>query len=234
MKSFLIGLVVFSSTHVFASSEVPSIQVQGTCSLKVVPDRGSLSFTAENQSKNQKEASQKTTAQMNKLKEALKELKLEGVEFKNTNYSVHPVTEWEKEKLVSKGFRSSMTLEITTSDLARLGEAIQVGSEAGITNVGHLESYLSLEKSKKEYLTCLDIASDDAKAKAEQLGKKLGFRIGDVLSVDETPGASSSFPQERFMRKSINTMAASAQDATQIEAGTQQFSTTIQVRFKIK
>lgn len=232
MNYLLLGLIILSCLSTDVSAETSSVQVQGACDLKVIPDRGSLSFTSENQSKNQKEASQKTNSQMNQLKEALKELKLEGAEFKTTHYSVYPVTDWEKNKLVSKGYRSSMTLEITTSDISRLGEAIQLGSQVGITNVGSLQSYLSIEKAKKEYLNCLDIASDDAKAKAEQLGKRLGFKIGEVLSVEETPNRNSP-PSERYMMKSMNAMTTGALDATQIEVGTQQFSTNLQVKFKI-
>lgn len=212
--------------------DIPQIQVQGNCEMKVIPDRGRITFTAENQSKDQKEAVRKTNDQINKLKEAIKDLKLEDVELKNTGYNVFPVREWDKERIIEKGFRASLSLEVVTSEISRIGEAMMKGSAAGITNVGQLETFLSLEKSQKEYLKCLDIAADDAKNKALQLGKKLGFKIGDVIALNEVPNIQQPpYPMpERAMMKTMDAGAA----PTQIEAGTQQYSTNIHVTFSIK
>lgn len=200
--------------------------------MKVIPDRGMISFTAENQSKNQKDAVKKTNEQINNLKSAIESLKLSDLELKNTNYSVYPVREWEKERMVEKGYRAALTLEVTTSDIPKLGEAMMKGSSVGITNVGQLVTFLSLEKSQKEYLKCLDVAADDARAKAIQLGKKLGFKVGDVILLNEVPQIEHQPVPQRNMMKAMNDMTESA--PTQIEAGTQKFSTNIQVTFSIK
>lgn len=230
MKFFL--LLILAPLYAFADSN--GLQVQGTCNIKVTPDMGSVSFTAENQLKSQEEAVKKTTLQINKLKESLLALKLEKQELKTTSYEVSPVKEWEKDKQVDKGFRASMTVEISTSDIPRLGEALMAASKNGITNVGSMMTYLSVEKSQAEYLKCLDIASDDAFKKAQQLAKKLGFKVGDVLNLIETPMNNNS-PQpyrERILHKSLNAMSDSA--PASVDAGTQAFSTQIQVTFKIK
>lgn len=227
-----IYLIAFLPVLGFAADQHEGIQVTGSCDVKVVPDRGSVSFTAENQTKQQADAVKKTNDQMNDLKNKINALKLANIEFKTTNYSVSPVREWEKEKMVDKGVRASMTLEVTTSDIERLGDATVEASKAGLTNVGSMNLYLSLEKSQAEYLKCLDVASKDARKKADQLGSKLGFKVGDVLSVIESPAQMPGpvpYP-ERAMMKS---MRADAAPAT-VEAGTQNFSTTIQVTFKIK
>lgn len=227
MKKLLI--LIFFSTGVFAGIDVPQIQVQGNCQMKVVPDRGTITFMAENQSKDQKTAVKKTNEQINKLKKAVFDLKLQDIELKNTNYSVFPVREWEKERMVEKGYRASLTLEVTTSDIPRIGEAMMEASKVGITNVGALQTFLSLEKQQKEYLKCLDIAADDAREKARQLGRKLDFKIGDVISLNEVPNIERPVYPERAMMK-----AMADTTPTQIEAGTQQFSTNIQVTFSIK
>lgn len=231
MRITLLGLVFFSS-YSFAAMDVAQVQVQGNCEIKVVPDRGTISFTAENQSKDQKEAVKKTNDQINKLKEEITSLGLDNIELKNTNYNVYPVRDYEKEKYVDRGVRASLTLEVTTSEIAEIGEAMVKASKVGIVNVGSLMTFLSLEKSQKEYLKCLDIASDDAKNKAIQLGKKLGFKIGDVIHLSEVPNIGGPRPyQEASMMKSMS-MAEAA--PVQIEAGTQSYSTNIQVTFSIK
>ena len=229
MKSFLIiGLALV--TLMSAKADDPQIQVQGNCQMKVVPDRGTLIFTAENQSKNQKEAVKKTTEQVEKLKAQIKKLNLKDLELKNSNYNVYPVREYEKERYVDKGYKAALNLEVTTSEISRIGETMIKASDVGIINVGNLTTFLSLEKSRKEYLKCLDIAADDAREKAKQLAKRLGFKIGDVILLNEVPNIPQPFPEHRV--SAMKSMMDSA--PVQIEAGTQNYSTNIQVTFKIQ
>jgi uncharacterized protein YggE len=208
------------------------IQVQGSCDIKITPDRASVSFTAENQSKQQTESVKKTNDQMNDLKNRITALKLGNVEFKTTNYQVTPIREWEKEKMVDKGIRASMTLEVSTSQIERLGETMVEASKAGLENVGQMTTYLSIEKQQAEYLKCLDVASKDARRKADQLADKLDFKVGDVVSVIESPAQMPGpipFPERTMMKSAMRDTAP-----VSVDPGTQTFSTTIQVTFKIK
>lgn len=221
-----LALIFFSFSAIAADR---TIQVQGSCDMEVTPDKGRVTFQAENQSKDQTEAVNKTNRQINKLKEEITALKLSAVELKTTNYQVHPVKEYEKDKYVDKGTRAILALEVSSSDITKLGETLALASKIGIQNVGQLQTYLSIEKNKAEYLKCLDIASEDARKKAEQIAKKLGFKIGDVFSILESPGTSPSpTPVFALMERSAK------MDSTQVEAGTQQFSTQLQVSFLIK
>lgn len=231
MKWFLLLLI---SPCAFSAEFLQGVQVQGSCEMKVVPDRGSVSFTAENQSKDQQEAVKKTNKQINELKESLNSLKLKDSELKTTSYHVGSIKEWEKDKMVDKGIRASMTLEISTSEISRLGEAMLKASKVGIQNVGSMMTFLSLEKSQAEYLKCLDIASNDAKKKADKLASKLGFKIGSVTNVIESPQTSRQpIPYvERSMMMTKSMGAAS--DSVSVEPGSQTFSTNIQVTFQIK
>ncbi len=216
------------------ADELKGIQVQGSCDIKVTPDRGSVSFTTEHQMKDQKDAVKKTNQQMNDLKERLKKLTLDEVEFKTTNYSVTPVRDWEKDRFVDKGFKASMTIELTTSDIPRLGEAMVEGSKAGVQNVGSMVTYLSQEKTRSEYLKCLDMASDDARKKAEQLAKKLGFKVGEVLNVIESPTMQQQPPRPFFEANAMMRKSMADAAPVSVDAGTQNFSTTLQVVFAIK
>jgi uncharacterized protein YggE len=229
MNLFILTFLL--SFSVLASKDIPQIQVQGNCEVKVIPDRGRITFLAENQSKDQKEAVKKTTEQINELKEAIEELKLKNLELNNSAYAVYPVREWEKEKVIEKGFRATLSLEVTTSEISRIGEAMMKASKVGITNVGELQTFLSLEKSQDEYLKCLDIAADDAKNKAVQIGKKLGFTIGNVISINEVPMTQPP-TQIGAVMKAMSDEASVG--STQIEYSSQKFATNIQVTFSIQ
>jgi uncharacterized protein YggE len=226
-------LLLLVLSPVVMASDLRGVQVQGNCNIKVIPDRGTVSFTAENQHSDHQEAVKKTNNQINALKEKIQKLKLADNEIKTTNYSVYPVREYEKDHYVDKGTRATMTLEVTTSEIPRLGEAMIDASKAGIKNVGSLVTFLSLEKSQAEYLKCLDIASQDARKKADQLAKKLDFSVGKVLNLIESPATMAPPIMEKsFMARGMM-MDTAAAPAT-IEPGTQNYSTNIQVTFEIK
>ncbi len=233
MKRVVLFLSIASQVAMAQTApQVPQVSVQGNCDLRVIPDRGRISFSAENQSKDQKEALARTTKEINKLREELSALKLGDLELKTTASAVYPVREWEKDKLVDKGYQALMTLELTTSEITRLGEAIQKASAVGIRKTGELQTFLSLERSREEYLRCLDVAAEDAKGKAVQLGKKLGFKIGDVLFLSEVPNVPRP-AVEALMLKSASSDAVGAPPA-RIDPGSQQYTTNLQVTFSIK
>lgn len=127
----LLSLLLFCST-VFAAIEQRNVQVQGNCELKVEPDQGRITYSAENQAKDQKIAVNKTNEQINQLKEKIRAMKLEHLELKNTNYSVYPVREYGKDRYVSKGVRASLSLEVTTSNITRMGEVMVAASQIGL------------------------------------------------------------------------------------------------------
>ena len=221
----LSALLSFSA---LASDE--TVQVQGKCEVKVSPDRGMITFTVENQSKDQAEAVKKTTAQMEGFRSEILALKMKNSELHNGTYEVAKVQEYVKDRMVDKGFRATMSLELTTSEIERIGEATQAASKHKITNVGSLSTFLSLEKSREEYLKCLDIAAEDARNKAQQLAKKLGFSVGGVQTIIENPISTPSFAMApRFERMSKTMDATPTIDASQLT-----FSTQLSVSFYVK
>lgn len=225
----ILGLLIFSSVSI-AKNE---IQVQGNCEVKVTPDRASLTFSAENQAKDQQVAIKKTNDQINSLKEKILKLKLENLELRNSNYNVYPVREYENNRMVDKGIKVSLSLEVTTSSISKLGEAMVQASELKINNVSSLTTFLSIKKSQEEYLKCLDIAAEDARKKADQLAKKLGFKVGEVTGIVESPKyPQTPGPYPMPMMKGMMAMDAAA--PVSIEAGQQSFSTSLQINFAIK
>jgi uncharacterized protein YggE len=231
MKVILLTLLIASGAF---AKETKLVQVQGTCKIKVTPDQGSILFTAENDSKNQKDAVSKSTKQINELREKIKKFNLKHLELKTTNYNVYPIREYENNRYVDKGMRASLALEVTTSEIMRLGEVMALASELNIKNVGQLQTFLSLDEEEKTYLKCLDIASQNAKVKAQQLAKELDFKLGSVEQIIE---GQMSLPtpvpmMARGMVKSM--MAMDSAGAPPIEAGTQEFGLTLTVTFGIK
>jgi len=233
VKKTLALFLILTSFSTWAKNP-KQVQVQGTCQIKVTPDRGRITFTAENDSKNQKDALKKTNKQINELKEKISGLKLANLELKNTSYYVHPIREYEKDRLVDKGMRVSLGLEVTTSDIAKIGEVIVVASELDIKNVGQLQTFLSEKEEQKNYLHCLEIASQNAKEKAQKLADQLNFKLGGVEGIVE--GVTEETPSPMPRRGMVKTMMALAESApvSNIEIGQELFSITLEVTFGIK
>ena len=214
--------------------EPKSIQVQGSCEKKVIPDRGSLTFSVENQSTGQSEALKKTQQQLSDLRKRLDKLKLEKAEFKTTALTLHPVREWEKDRLAHKGHQARVVLEVETSQISRLGEAMQEASAAGVQNVGSMVNFLSKEKYQAEYLNCLNLAAEDARQKALQLAHKFDLKLGEVLTIIESPLAQAPPERPIFQAKMMLNKAMNEESSLPVEVGAVPFSTTIQVIFAIK
>lgn len=230
LRALLIASFLISGSALAGADEV--IKVQGRCETKVVPDRIMITFTAENQSKDQKLAFKKTSQQIESLKEKIKAMKLKDLELKNTGYNVYPVREYEKERMVDKGMKVSLSLQLITSEIEKIGDTLAQATQTGITNVGTLQTFLSQEKTREEYLKCLEIAAKDASIKAQHLARQLNVKVGKVVQIIESPlPVQPPIPvQERGMMFA----AKASMDAPTIEAGQQDFSATIQVSYRIK
>ena len=149
------------------------------------------------------------------------------------DYNVNEQKEWEKDRQVSKGHRAQLSLEVSTSDVSRLGEVVAIAVKQGVQETGQLETYLSLQKEKNEYLNCLSIAAKDAQTKAQRLARELGRTVGEAQTIQE--GRAEASPPVFKMMEAHNMMSAkTASSAPTVDAGTQSFTASIQVSFKLK
>lgn len=214
---------------------VRSVAVSGQCLRSVVPDRGSIVVTIDNQDKNVQAATKKTTEAYDALKKAVQKLALKDVELQTSEYNVQEVREWEKDKSVFKGFRARMGMEVTTSEIARLGDVISIASNQKITNVGALRSFLSEEKNRQEREACLEEAIAHAQTKAAKMARAAGAKLGRVLQLKEENASMTPVPppyQPLFRAKS--SMMESSQDAAPtIDSSTQKLSLSVDALYAL-
>ena len=227
MKNMIKVLALVVSAPAFAATSF--VTVTGKCQIKVIPDQASVIFTAEALEKDQQNSVKKVSTQINDLTEKVKALNLKGLVLDTSAYQVNQQKEWENNKMVDKGYRASLSLTVTSSETAKMGEVLALGSKAGISNVGNLKNFLSIEKEQIEYLKCLDLAAANAQQKAEQLAKKLKAKVGDVLEIYES-APSEQAPTPVFSRMAMK----GASDSVPVESGEQLFTTQIQVKFSLK
>jgi len=237
MKKYLfISTFFISSLGFSATNSTRSISVTGNCVRNAVPDRGSISLTTEVKEQDLKEAAKKASENYEKLKTAIAKLNLPHVEIQTTETSYRENREWEKSKMVFKGYIARMGLSVSTSAIARLGEVVAIAGNQRINDVGQLNTYMSDEKTKQEQMACLEIAADNAKKRAEKLAGALNAKVAEVLKINENMSLSPSpvYPRyEMAMAKSVGG-AESDMTAPNIEAGTQKVSVTVNVEFALR
>ena len=231
MRLMIVLFLAASTATAFAAETEKKVTVSGHCTREVVADRGAISLTSEFKSKDPRTAAAEATRAYENVKAAVKRLGLPDVEIKTTEYSVNELREWEKDKSVSKGFRARMGLAVTTSDIAKLGDVIDVATREGIQDVGRLTTYLSPEKLHKEKFNCLNEAALDARAKAERLAETLGSKLEGPLEISETGDAE---PTIRPMMTAVARHMDVGAPAPVVDPGFETLSTSVQVTFRLR
>lgn len=210
------------------------VSVSGECSLQVIPDRGSITVTIDHLNKDVKVSTQKTGEVYSKFKKEIEALNLKGMELKTTEYQVYEQKEWEKNAQISKGFRARMGLNISTEEIARLGDIMSAASKQGITDVANLNTYVSDSKSKSLETSCLKEAALDARKKADALASALNAKVKEVVTITTADvNLPSPRPYEaRMMHKSM-AMADDAGGSPPVEAGKEKYTLKINATFRI-
>lgn len=231
-----LGLAAFALSVSSAEAKDRLISVSGTCIRSVTPDRGSVTVTADFKDLDVKKATTQAAQQYDKLKKRVEDLKLENAEISTSEYSVSEVREWENNKNVFKGYRARLGLKVVTSNQKRLGEVIENAAKEGVRDVGGLNLFTSTQLRREQRNDCLKEASEQARVKAAKLAEALGAKLGEVVQIDETGGATPG-PLPRPLYGAKMEMAAAADHmggAPQIEAGKEEIHATVNVVFALK
>lgn len=208
------------------------VSVSGKCDIKVTPDRGSVQLLTEKTASTVKEAVDVVSKQIDAVKAQVQKLGLKDLELRTTQFQVSPHHNWENNRNVFKGYRASLGLEVETSEIVKLGDVMARAAGQGINNTNNYRTFLSLEKSQREYLKCLDIASEDALKKAKQLAKNMNAKLGEIESITE---GTAHIEEPRPMVMMEAAMAKSADGAgPSIEVGNQTYSASVRYVFKLQ
>jgi uncharacterized protein YggE len=184
------------------------ITATGTCVRKVSQDRASVSLASSSLQNNAGQAVVEATRIHEKLRSVIKALNLENASFDTESIQVNEEREWVDKKLVSRGFKARIGLSVESSDIPRMGEIITIASKQGVKEIGSLTTFVSSYKYKSEYEDCLELATKNAKDRAQKLAKGAGVKLGKVKIIAEGPNSFNSIPH--VGRSSARVMALGA------------------------
>lgn len=234
MKSLFILLLL--SLNSFADSDLEkTIFVSGKCKKNISPDRVSVTITVEQLDKKQAASSEKATKKYNNILKQAKSMKLKNAEYETTEYRVFAHNPWENRKQVFKGYKTRISLKISTSEMNKAGALLSLGNKLGLDSVRGPDSFVSDELYDKVYKNCLKIALKDAKDKGAILAAASGRKLGKVIAIKEGSGGYQHPPTPLYKsaRMEMAMDARASAPPAQIEYGKQSINMSLSVYFDI-
>ena|SRR3989344_4222265 len=178
----VVAVLVLISTGGFVSYEKDTITVQGISTVKVLPDLVSVHFNIETRGETSAEAYEKNDEIYNDL---LVALLLEGFsesEIGTEYFNVYPDNYYGNAQ--SNGYVAvhSVKVAFSANDSRKLASAVDAGIESG-AGVSFINFELSQDLQNENKERALELASEDAKIKAEAVARGFGKSVGKLVSV---------------------------------------------------
>jgi hypothetical protein len=178
---------------------------------RVAPDMASITLGVETQAPTAVEAMRANAAKMAAVVAALKKAGLADRDLQTSNLSLAPQYVYEQNQPPRlNGYQASNQLNVTVTDLAKLGGVVDAVVNAGATNVGQISFGLSNPVSAEN--TARIAAVKALQDKASLYANAAGYRIGRLVNLSEGGGYA---PPPRTPIP----MMAKAESATPIEVG---------------
>ncbi len=183
LLSILLALV---STAPAQTATPPSIQAQGSATIAVNPDQAQLTVSMTTNGSTAQDASQQNANLTAAVISALQKQVGSNGTIETVSYSISPRysngTASQAPAIV--GYSATNTIQLTLTNLALIGSAIDTASQAGATSVGNLT--LGLQNPQPSLQTALAAAAKVALANATAIASGLGAKTGAVISAQQS------------------------------------------------
>lgn len=205
----------------------PFIEVSGSATVSVRPDRVRASFAVETRAAVAADASAENAVLMDAVVRALRQAGVPGLEIETFGYSLRPEYSWSEpgRRQVIDGYTAVNHVRVSAADVSAAGRLVDAAIRAGANRVASLAFEASDTRAARE--EALASAVESAAAQARAMAAALGRALGDPLEVrgGAQPPAPRGSPDIAFMR-------AEAVE-TPIEAGDVTVSASVTIRFAL-
>lgn len=183
-KTFVTLLVAVLVLSLSATALAQEITVTGTGMVSLSADTATLELGASFKAQTAQEAQRLTDAAIRQILAALEGLGIEKKDVITSNYSVFVEVPYQEYGSIGQAppvYNASNMLFITIRDLEKVASVIDAGTEAGANQIYSLS--FSSSKAPEGKHRALELAVEDARAKAEVLAKAAGKTLGDLQSI---------------------------------------------------
>jgi uncharacterized protein len=214
------------------------ITVEGTGEVTSAPDMAQITFTVTESAADVATAQAAATKKNDEALSVLKELSISDKDIKTLGYNVSPKYSYDQPcgpgmycpqragTPTIVGYDVSQTIEVKVRDTEKVGKVLQGLGEKEVQNISGPNFMIDDEDGVQNEARAKAI--EQARAKAKQLAKELGVRLGDVVAYSE----NGDYPQPMmFGAKGGVMMEASAPT---LPVGENLTSVTVSVTYEIR
>lgn len=202
------------------------IVVAGESVVHARPDTANVTVAVVTQGQTALAAQQENARQTDAVVRAVKSAAGAGAQVETSGYSLQPQYVYrQNESPVIQGYQARNAVNVTLSDLTRVGGVIDAATGAGANNVDSLSFTLRDDAAARD--ESLAGATREALRKAQIMARALGGRVVRVVEVQEATDQPRPVP----IYKTQMTMAraAEAETPTPIETGTLDVRSRVQL-----
>lgn len=200
--SLCLALLLLPLAAVANDVLAPSVHVSGEGEVRVLPDRARVSLAAEQMEAELKPAESRVNEIVRDYLAAAAKLGVEARHLQSTAVQIQPETVWNEKTRRNElvGYRVRRDIQVTVTDLSRLGPLLRAATAAGITYVSPPQ--LEASDAAAHARAALARAAEDAQAQARVLAESLGRRLGPARRIDAQPDrVSEPMPMATAMMK---------------------------------
>jgi hypothetical protein len=180
-----IGLILVSLfvAYQLKNDSENTISVTGSYQTDVDPDQVEITFRVLSDASTAETAAKLNSDKANNLVNALKNAGLEEKDIQTISYYSNKNTVWENDRYVDKGYQVVNSMKITSKQIKRIGNLIDVAISNGAEGIDSLAFTLSEEKKEEIYQDAFGKAGDNARERADKMAESIGFKIKGVKTV---------------------------------------------------
>lgn len=175
----LLVLLIYASVYF---PKAPEISAQGISSLDVVPDEVSVNLLVETRNDDKQKAQEETIEIGEEVKRSLNRIGIEGDDIRFLRFSVYEEYDWDEGVRTSIGYVARQEIVVKSKNFDEIFEIVESGVDSGAT-VSYINFELSSELQNEYKVKALELASEDARKKADAIASGQGKEVGRLVSL---------------------------------------------------
>ncbi len=227
----VIALVAFKPV-----SSGNTVNVQGTATIKAMPDLITVSFNIETKNATSAGATEANDKIYDELVNQLVLLGFEKEKIVTDSFNVYPNYNWVNGRQLDNGFRAthSVKVELSMNQSDMISEVIDAGVNAG-AGVSYINFELTKESQNKYKAEAMKMAAEDARVKAEAVASGFDKKVGNLVSTSVND--YGYYPWNLYSSSSSGAgedVAMAKQVAANIQPGEEEITASVSAVFKLR
>lgn len=224
-KNLLITLTFFMVLGQIAAQELkPLITVAGEGTVKVTPDRVSLSVSVQSQGNKAVEVKKENDTKMDAVLKFIKKRGIAKEDFKTTRVSLNDQYDYEKKK---HNYVAIQSIQIVINDLSQYDQLMEGLVDTGINTIGNIDfqsSKIEMYQSEARKLAILN-----AKLKAKDYVEALGQKLGVAYTIQDN--SQGYYPRPRYETMDLKMVGSPTGVNETLAAGEIEITANVSVSF---